>query len=152
MKAREFRAVFTPDENGAWNVSIPEVDGCFTWGRSLSEARRNIVEALEVSLDDSERKKIARQAIIVSEIRLPKAVQIAVDSAMERQKAYEKASSAKHEADIRSAVALTQNTLLSLRDVGDILGFSQEGVRKLLKQAPKKARRAAPRAAARASK
>jgi predicted RNase H-like HicB family nuclease len=37
--------VFEPD-GGAWHVHVPAVPGCRSHGRSLSEARRNIREAL----------------------------------------------------------------------------------------------------------
>lgn len=136
MKRHEFTAVFTPDDNGAWNVSIPEVDGCFTWGRSLSEAKKNIREALEASLDDANRKAIASKAIIVSDIRLPSKISEYVEQARSLKKAYEAASAKKHAAEVLSAATLTRQSLLSLRDVGEILGYSPEGVRKLLKDAP----------------
>jgi predicted RNase H-like HicB family nuclease len=43
--AAPLKVVFEPD-GGAWHVHVPAVQGCRSHGRSLSEARRSIREAL----------------------------------------------------------------------------------------------------------
>lgn len=43
--AAPLKVVFEPD-GGAWHVHVPAVPGCRSHGRSLSEARRNLREAL----------------------------------------------------------------------------------------------------------
>jgi predicted RNase H-like HicB family nuclease len=130
--AHTFKVVLYPEPDGSgWNAEIPEVRGCLSCGRSLAEARRNIREALAVSLDEDDRDAIAEAAIFEEDIRLPAKARAAV-------KRYEKAR-AKAEAEtanLRAAqndVARTLTEQLSLRDAGDLLGLSHQGVRKILK-------------------
>jgi len=51
--AREFPVVLVwdPDEQ-VWNVSVPNIAGCFTWGRTLEEALQHAEEAIDVNLED----------------------------------------------------------------------------------------------------
>jgi len=49
-----FRAIFEPfEENGVkgYNVTVPALPGCLTWGSSLQEAKERIVEAIELYLE-----------------------------------------------------------------------------------------------------
>ncbi len=52
MKVYKFTAVFEPDEEqkGVYNVFIPALPGCLSFGDSLTEARYNIREAIELYL------------------------------------------------------------------------------------------------------
>jgi len=61
-KMAALKVVFEPD-GGAWHVYVPAVRGCRSHGRSLSEARRNIREAL--ALFDRE------SAELFEDVRLP---------------------------------------------------------------------------------
>ncbi|MCA1585044.1 MAG: type II toxin-antitoxin system HicB family antitoxin [Acidobacteria bacterium] len=45
-------------ESGWWVASVRGVRGCHTQGRTVDWARRRIVEAMELSLDDARRAKI----------------------------------------------------------------------------------------------
>jgi predicted RNase H-like HicB family nuclease len=68
-----FRVVYTP-EGTAWNATIPQVQGCHTWGRSLAEARRRVRDALACSLDDLSQEdaaRMARDAELIEDVRLP---------------------------------------------------------------------------------
>jgi predicted RNase H-like HicB family nuclease len=136
MVAMKYKAVFTPDEGGAWNVTIPAVPGCHTWGRSLSEARRNIREALEVSLDDENRTKIAAKAEIEEEHRLPKALAVAIREARALAEKTTALRAKLRAMQVMAAAEMTRTNRLSLRDAGELLDVSQEGVRKLLAAAP----------------
>jgi len=103
------------------------------WGRSLSEARRNIREAIslyEEELGDADR--YAREVEFQEDVRL------AIDANALLN--LSKAGKARAEAEAARAKAiaiLTAHKLagaqISLRDAGELLGLSQEGVRKLLK-------------------
>lgn len=129
--ARTFKVVFEYDidekAGPGWLVSVPSVQSCHTDGRSLAEARRNIREALAVCLDDEARDAIAEAAIFDEDIRLPASMRGAA-----RRFAKARAAAAKAKADSAEAArALTET--LSLRDAGELLGLSQEGVRQLLK-------------------
>jgi antitoxin HicB len=132
--AHTFKVVLYPEPDGSgWNVSIPSIQGCFTYGRSLSEARRNIRECLSLFEEDFGGKadEVARDASFEEDIRLPAKARAAV-------KRYEKAR-AKAEAEtanLRAAqndVARTLTEQLSLRDAGELLGLSHQGVRQILK-------------------
>jgi len=41
-----YPAVFTPEEEGGFSVTFPDLDGCITEGDDLEDARRNAQEAL----------------------------------------------------------------------------------------------------------
>lgn len=123
-----FKVVFKPEPDGsAWNASIPSVRGCHSHGRSLAEARRNIREALAVSLDDEARDAIAAAALFEEDVRLPAPLRQAVQR-FERTRA----EATKLKADQASAARVLAERF-SLRDAGELLGISQEGVRQLLK-------------------
>ncbi|MEO7110773.1 MAG: type II toxin-antitoxin system HicB family antitoxin [Polyangiaceae bacterium] len=133
---KTFKAVFTPDEDGAWNVTIPAVDGCITWGRSLTEARRNIREALAVSLDDPKRATIAAKATITEVRNLPAGVGSWLKKARDLRHRAEQLQAKLHAAQVMAAAELTREGKLSLRDAGEFLNLSPEGVRKVLEDAP----------------
>jgi predicted RNase H-like HicB family nuclease len=132
--AHRFKVVYEAEPDGsAWNVSIPSIQGCHTYGRSLGEARRAIRECLSLFEEDfgGHADEVARDAVFEEDIRLPAKARAAI-------KRYERAR-AKVEADaarLRTAqndVARTLTETLSLRDAGELLGLSHQGVRKILK-------------------
>jgi len=45
---KTYRVVLKPDESGQWIAGVPSVRGCHTYGRSFSEARSRIREALSL--------------------------------------------------------------------------------------------------------
>lgn len=53
MKFYKFTAIFNPErgERDVFNVSVPALPGCLTFGKSLEEARYNIREAIELYLE-----------------------------------------------------------------------------------------------------
>jgi predicted RNase H-like HicB family nuclease len=129
---KTFTVVFEHDEVG-WHASIPEVQGCRTWGRSLSEARRHIREALSTCVDVFEdAAAVAAEASFVEDIRLPELPSRALAEVRAAAEAQLRAAEALRERSRAVAQALTA-TGLSLRDAGDLLGVSQEQVRTLLR-------------------
>lgn len=52
MKVYKFTVVFEPDkeQKEVYNVFVPALPGCFSFGESLAEARYNIREAIELYL------------------------------------------------------------------------------------------------------
>lgn len=127
--AHRFKVMFEPEADGsAWNVSVPSVHGCFSYGRSLTEARRNIREALAVSLDDDNRDAIAERAEFEEEIRLPAPVRVAVRRFVKLRA--EEAALLVQKANLARVIA----EAYSLRDAGELLGMSPEGVRKLIRE------------------
>lgn len=131
--ARTFKVIYEPEPDGsAWNVSIPSVAGCFTYGRSLAEARRNIREALACCSDVfPDPDEAARAAVFEEDVRLPAPLRAAL-------KRYEKArkKAEAEAANLKAAqndVARTLSKSLSLRDAGELIGLSHQGVRNILK-------------------
>lgn len=53
MKPYKFTVVFEPekDQKDVYNVYVPALSGCHTFGESLAEARYNIREAIELYLE-----------------------------------------------------------------------------------------------------
>ena len=121
--AQTLKVVFYPEPDGSgWNAEVPGVPGCLSCGRSLVEARRNIREA--ISLFDE-----AKGAKLEEVIRLPAHMRAAV-------RRYDRARQLAAKAETRSrvegkaaAAALTQK--LGLRDAGELLGLSHQGVKNL---------------------
>src|SRR5262249_12908543 len=62
---KTYRVSYERDESGWWVASVQGVRGCRTQGRTVDEARRRIIEAMELFVDD------ARRARIVDDVKLP---------------------------------------------------------------------------------
>jgi len=62
---KTYKVAFERDESGWWVASVRGLRGCHTQGRTVDEARRRIVEAMELFVDD------ARTARIVDDVKLP---------------------------------------------------------------------------------
>jgi predicted RNase H-like HicB family nuclease len=142
----KFKVIYEPDEGG-WLARIPKVQGCRTWGRSLAEARRHIREALSVCVDVfPDPDKVAAEAELEDDVRLPAAARKAVDGAARARVRADDLATALREQTTAAACALL-DAGLSLRDAGELLGLSQERVRQITaKPAPahgKRPRRAA---------
>ena len=69
---KTYRVAYERDGTGWWVASVRGVRGCHTQGRTVDEARRRIVEALELFVDN------ARKATLVDEVRLPSSAARAV--------------------------------------------------------------------------
>ena len=50
-KVEKYTAVFEPDKNGGFTVTIPSLPGCISEGDSFEEAARNIEEAAELYVE-----------------------------------------------------------------------------------------------------
>jgi predicted RNase H-like HicB family nuclease len=133
--ARKFQVVYEADAGG-WHAFIPDVQGCRTWGRSLSEARRNIREALSTCEDVfSDAEAVASTAELSDDVKLPRAARHALELCLA---ARDEAARAAEEAKERTAAAARALTAAgcSLRDAGELLGVSQEAVRQALHAQP----------------
>ena len=52
---REFPVILMWDSaDNIWNVSVPAIPGCFTWGVTLDEALRHAEGAIDLNLEDIE--------------------------------------------------------------------------------------------------
>ncbi len=117
---KSYRVVYELDESGHWIASVPRVKGCHTYGRSLSEARSRVREALSLFVDDAARAKLA------DEIRLPADMRRLVVSF---RAAKERADRERKQAD---AAARSLAARLSRRDAAEILNISHQRVQQLV--------------------
>ncbi len=49
---RVFDVIIEKDETGYFVATVPAIRGCVSQGKTLDEAKRNIVEAIELMLED----------------------------------------------------------------------------------------------------
>ncbi len=54
IKVLEYNAIFAPEEEGGYSVSVPNLPGCFSQGETFEEAKANIKEAIELYLEDAD--------------------------------------------------------------------------------------------------
>ncbi|MBI3050204.1 MAG: type II toxin-antitoxin system HicB family antitoxin [Acidobacteria bacterium] len=107
-------------------ASVRGVRGCHTQGRTVDEARRRIVEAMELFVDD------ARTARIIDDVKLPTRAARAVRAyATLRRKAEQEDRRAATAA--RRAVRMLRGGQLkmSARDAARLLGLSHQRVHQL---------------------
>ena len=76
MKPYKFTVVFKPEkgQKDVYNVYVPALPGCYTFGESLAEARYNIREAIELYLEclleeekpipKNKKMKVSKKAIV----------------------------------------------------------------------------------------
>lgn len=50
-KELQFKVIIEQDEGGLYVASVPELEGCYTQGKTLEEVRKRIREAIELVLD-----------------------------------------------------------------------------------------------------
>ena len=56
MKKYSYPAVFTPEENGAYSIYFPDIDGCYTCGDTLADGIMMAEDALAFTLYDYEKE------------------------------------------------------------------------------------------------
>jgi len=123
---KTYRVAYVRDESGWWVASVRGVRGCHTQGRTVEEARRRVIEAMELFVDD------ARTASIVDDVKLPSGAAQAVRAyASLRRKAEQEDRRAALAA--RRAVRILRGGRLkmSARDAARLLGLSHQRVYQL---------------------
>jgi predicted RNase H-like HicB family nuclease len=58
---QEFEINYFQDEDGMFTAHVPAIRGCVAWGKSLEEAYRNAVDAIESCLEA--RAKVAAKKL-----------------------------------------------------------------------------------------
>jgi predicted RNase H-like HicB family nuclease len=120
-----YHVAYDRDKSGWWVASVREVRGCHTQGRTVDEARRRILEAMELFVN-------ARSATLVDDVKLPATA----------AKAIRKYATLRKRADLedrRAALAARRVVRLlrggrlkmSARDAARLLGISHQRVHRL---------------------
>lgn len=52
MQKYNFTVVIEKDEDGMYVAEVPDLKGCYTQGKTLSEVLQNIKEVIELCLED----------------------------------------------------------------------------------------------------
>jgi predicted RNase H-like HicB family nuclease len=114
-----YRVVYEMDESGHWVATVPGVRGCHTYGRSLSEARARVREALGLFVVDASR------APLIDDVRLPVNIRRLVDRY--------KTARLRAERDAQQAAAAVRGLAktLSRRDAAELLGISHQRVQQI---------------------
>ncbi len=63
VKELQFKVIIEQDENGWYVASVPELEGCYTQGKTIDQARQRIKEVIQLVLESDKQaalEKIAR--------------------------------------------------------------------------------------------
>ena len=60
VKNQQFPVIVEKDQDGFYVVECPLFSGCFTQGKTLDEALKNIREVIELCLEEKENKELLR--------------------------------------------------------------------------------------------
>jgi predicted RNase H-like HicB family nuclease len=127
---KTYQVVYERDASGWWVASVRGVRGCHTQGRTVEEARRRILEALELFVNN------ARTAKIVDNVRLPQRATQAIRAyATLRKKADQEDRRASMAARRAVRVLRGGGLRLSARDAARMLGLSHQRVHQLAEAA-----------------
>lgn len=129
-KGKSYRVDYEQVEDGYWVAEIDHTQGvsCVTQGRSLSQARARIREALACYLED---EKAAAAAELVDNVRLPAALSKVVDKCKDARAEAERAAELALEVTEGAAKAMAKAGV-SRRDTAEILGISFQRVHQLV--------------------
>ena len=68
----DFNVLIEQDEDGLYIAKVPEIDGCYTQGKSLQEVFERIKEAIEVCLEADKEKVSPLKFIGIQKIQVQK--------------------------------------------------------------------------------
>jgi predicted RNase H-like HicB family nuclease len=68
-----YKAIFEPQEEGGYTVTVPSLPGCISEGDTFDEALTNIREAMSLYLESlaAERRPIPKETRLIVEIESP---------------------------------------------------------------------------------
>jgi predicted RNase H-like HicB family nuclease len=129
-RRRSYKVVYELEPDGsAWNVSVPELPGVYTWASSVRKAREHAREAIALWLDIDQSAVPIEEEEYVLPARFRSALERARRSRERSDAAQRDATTAARDA----ARVLTESAGLTLRDAGEVLGVSYQRVDQLLK-------------------
>jgi predicted RNase H-like HicB family nuclease len=121
--AKRYTAVYEYGNDGWWTVSIREVRGVHTQGRSIAQARTRVREALGLFVDG------AATAELVDDIRVGAGMLNAILKARRARQAADRHQKLATLASRAAAKKLVAK--MSVRDAGEVLGVSHQYVQQL---------------------
>ena len=76
----DFTVFIEQDEDGVYVAKVPEIEGCYTQGKTLQEALERIKEAIELCLEEQEDINLETNFVGFQKIEVPrKNVQVATN-------------------------------------------------------------------------
>jgi len=70
----DFTVLIEQDENGIFIAKVPEIDGCYTQGKTLQEVLERIKEAIEVCLESDKEDINPLKFVGIQKVRVEKSV------------------------------------------------------------------------------
>jgi len=58
MKQNSYQILLTPEDEGGFSVSVPELPGCFTQGETIEESLEMAEEAISLYIESLEMDKL----------------------------------------------------------------------------------------------
>ena len=68
----DFTIIIEQDEDGAYVAKVPEIDGCYTQGKTLNEVLERIKEAIELCLEADNEEVNPLKFIGIQKIQIEK--------------------------------------------------------------------------------
>jgi predicted RNase H-like HicB family nuclease len=124
---KTFRVVYEREPDGRWTVSVPDVKGCHTYGRTIAQARERIREALGLFVPE----RTAAAAKFAEEIQLPAAARNKLQSLREIREQFESCRQRMSGLELEVVQILRNDVQLGQRDVGELIGVSFQRVHQL---------------------
>ncbi|OVE79047.1 hypothetical protein BVY00_01380 [bacterium G20] len=59
MKKRSYTVIYEADPEGGFVASVPALPGCYSQGDNLEDAKKNIIEAIELYLETLQDENLA---------------------------------------------------------------------------------------------
>ena len=126
---KTYHVTYERDESGWWVASVRGLRGCHTQGRTVDEARRRIVEAMELFIDN------ARSAKIADDVKLPPPAKKAIRAYATLRKRAEREDRRAALAARRAVKVLRGGRLkMSARDAARVLGLSHQRFHQLAQE------------------
>ena len=70
----DFNVLIEQDEDGIYVAMVPEIDGCYTQGKSLNEVLERIKEAIEVCLEADKEEINPMKFIGIQRVQIEKPI------------------------------------------------------------------------------